>query len=239
MKKNDRILRIIMSVVLVVAMLLLAKEAAGLRGQYVWQSHAKESMKIKSYRVVLDAGHGGKDPGKVGVTGCYEKEINLLIAKKVKDFLEAEEIEVFLVRDGDYGLYEETDSNKKNVDMRNRVNFIKEKNPDLAISIHQDSYSDSSIKGAQTFYGNANIESKELAQKIQGRLVNVLDKNNHRKAKQNDNYYLLKNTTCPMVIVESGFLSNDVECSLLETEYYQEKVAWAIYTGIMQYFNSK
>ena len=238
MKRNDRILRIIMSILLVVSMLLLAKEVAGLRTLAVWRNYANELL-VKPYRIVIDPGHGGMDPGKVGVTGCYEKDINLLIAEKLKSFLELEGIEVFLVRDGDYGLYEETDSNKKSVDMRNRVKFIEEKNPNLAISIHQNSYPDGRIKGAQTFYNFSSVESKVLAEKIQDRLVETLDKNNHRKAKQNDSYYLLKNTTCPMVIVESGFLSNEAECGLLETQNYQEKVAWAIYIGIMQYLNSK
>ena len=74
---------------------------------------------------------------------------------------------------------------------------------------------------------------------IQARLVNTLDKTNHRQAKSNDNYYILKNTSSPIVIVECGFLSNWEECKLLESDYYQEKVAWAIYMGIMQYLNAK
>lgn len=228
-----------MSVVLIIAMILWAKEAAALQTTYVWQQSVQSDLQDKSLCVVLDAGHGGKDPGKVGITGCYEKDINLKIVEKLKVFLEMEGIKVLLVRDGDYGLYEESDSNKKNADMRNRVKFIEENSPDLTISIHQNSYSDGSIKGAQTFFYSNSDESRKMAEKIQDSLVTVLDKNNRRKAKSNDNYYLLKNTTCPMVIVESGFLSNAEECGLLETDYYQEKVAWAIYMGIMRYFNSK
>ena len=239
MQKQDRIMRIVMSIVLIIAMVLWAKEAAALQTEYVWQQSAYMNLGDKGLCVVLDAGHGGKDPGKVGVTGCYEKDINLKIVEKLKLFLEMEGIKVLLIRDGDYGLYEETDSNKKNADMRNRVKFIEETQPDLTISIHQNSYSDESIRGAQTFFDSSSEESKKLAQMVQESLVEVLDKENRRKAKSNDNYYLLKNTTCPMVIVESGFLSNSKECGLLETEYYQEKVAWAVYMGIMQYFNAK
>ena len=239
MQKNDRIMRIIMSVMLIIAMVLWAKEAAALQTEYVWQQSVHMNLEDTGLCVVLDAGHGGKDPGKVGVTGCYEKDINLKIVEKLKVFLEMEGITVLLIRDGDYGLYEETDSNKKNADMRNRVKFIEENQPDLTISIHQNSYADECIKGAQVFYYSNSAESKVLAQKIQKSLVEVLDKENGRKAKSSDNYYLLKNTTCPMAIVESGFLSNTKECELLETDYYQEKVAWAVYMGIMQYFNSK
>lgn len=239
MKKNDRILRVVMSVVLIIAMLLLTKEAAGLKAQYVWQGRVNKISKTTQYCVVLDAGHGGKDPGKVGVTGCYEKDINLLIVEKLKIFLEMEGITVLLTRDGDYGLYAETDTNKKSADMRNRAKFIEENKPTLAVSIHQNSYTQENIKGAQTFYKGSSAESKELAEKIQERMIVVLDKNNHRKTKQNDSYYLLKKSTCPTVIVESGFLSNGEECKLLETKAYQEKVAWAIYMGIMQYLNAK
>ena len=123
--------------------------------------------------------------------------------------------------------------------MRNRVQLIEESNAALAVSVHQNSYSGESIKGAQTFYYTGSTESQELARLIQDRLVYTLDKENHRKEKANDSYYLLKNTSCPIVIVECGFLSNNEECRLLETDYYQEKVAWAIYMGIMQYLNAK
>ena len=227
-------MRIVMSVVFPVAMLFLSKEAATAQVIYMGDAIAQEKKCI-----VVDVGHGGKDPGKVGVTGCYEKDINLQIAEKLKIFLELEGFEVVLTRDGDYGLYSESDTNKKNADMKNRVKLIEATNPLLTVSIHQNSYSDASIKGAQTFYYLSSGESKELAGIIQDRLVNTLDKSNHRKAKANDNYYLLENTTCPMVIVECGFLSNEEECNNLESDYYQEKVAWAIYIGIMQYLNTK
>lgn len=234
MQKNERIMRIIMSIVLPVAMLFLSKEAAMARTEYVSQNVVQEKRCI-----VIDVGHGGFDPGKVGITGCYEKDINLQIAEKLKVFLEMENIEVVLTRDDDSGLYSETDSNKKTTDMRNRVSLIEEVNPALTVSIHQNSYSDESIKGAQTFYYSGSEESEELAGIIQARLVNTLDKENHRKEKSNDSYYILKNTSCPTVIVECGFLSNTQECKMLETDYYQEKVAWAIYMGIMQYLNTK
>ena len=148
-------------------------------------------------------------------------------------------MEVILTRDGDYGLYSETDSNKKAADMRKRVQLIDEKGPELTVSIHQNSYSDGRIRGAQAFYFSGSSESKKLAGSIQESLVTTLDKENHRKEKANDSYYLLKNANGPIVIIECGFLSNDEECRLLETDYYQEKVAWAVYMGIMRYLNVK
>lgn len=232
-------MRIIMSVVLIVAMFFWAREAAAVQAEYVWNKKAMHTFSDEKRCVVIDAGHGGNDPGKVGVTGCYEKDINLKITKKLKTFLEMEGIDVILTRDDDLGLYSETDSSKKSADMRNRVQLIEESNAALAVSVHQNSYSGESIKGAQTFYYTGSTESQELARLIQDRLVYTLDKENHRKEKTNDSYYLLKNTSCPIVIVECGFLSNNEECRLLETDYYQEKVAWAIYMGIMQYLNAK
>lgn len=232
-------MRIIMSVVLIVAMFFWAREAAAVQAEYVWNKNAMHTFSDEKRCVVIDAGHGGNDPGKVGVTGCYEKDINLKITKKLKTFLEMEGIDVILTRDDDLGLYSETDSSKKSADMRNRVQLIEESNAALAVSVHQNSYSGESIKGAQTFYYTGSTESQELARLIQDRLVYTLDKENHRKEKANDSYYLLKNTSCPIVIVECGFLSNNEECRLLETDYYQEKVAWAIYMGVMQYLNAK
>ena len=232
-------MRIIMSVVLIVAMFFWAREAAAVQAEYVSNKKAMYTFSDEKRCVVIDAGHGGNDPGKVGVTGCYEKDINLKITKKLKTFLEMEGIDVILTRDDDLGLYSETDSSKKSADMRNRVQLIEESNAALAVSVHQNSYSGESIKGAQTFYYTGSTESQELARLIQDRLVYTLDKENHRKEKANDSYYLLKNTSCPIVIVECGFLSNNEECRLLETDYYQEKVAGAIYMGIMQYLNAK
>ena len=234
MQKNERILRIVMSIILPIAMLLLAREAAVVRAEYVGKIGISEKI-----CVVIDAGHGGHDPGKVGVTGCYEKDINMKITAKLKSFLEMEGIEVILTREGDYSLCSESDQNKKNTDMKNRMAIIQKNNPALVVSIHQNSYSSSEIKGAQTFYYPNNDKSCELARMIQERLVATLDTANRRKASANDSYYLLKNISCPAVIVESGFLSNPQECESLETDYYQEKVAWAVYMGIMQYLNAK
>lgn len=232
MKKEERIMRIIMSIILPVAMVFLSKEGAEAK-QNMTKENTGEKMKI-----VIDAGHGGIDPGKIGVTGCYEKEINLRIAEKLKQFLETENIEVVFTRDGDYGLYDANDVNKKTADMKKRVEVIETANPVLAVSIHQNSYTKENVSGAQTFYYADSMEGKKLAGYIQNSLIHTLDKENHRSEKANDTYYLLKKTTYPMVIVECGFLSNENECRMLETDYYQEKVAWAIYMGIVQYLNA-
>lgn len=229
MNKEERCLRIVMSILLILAMLVLARETAGV--------YALETMDKEKRTVVIDVGHGGIDPGKVGITGCLEKDINLQIAQKLKVFLEMEDMEVVLTRNEDIGLYKESDSNKKLSDMKERIRMIEGINPALMVSIHQNSYTEESVKGSQTFYYHSSEEGKKLAGVIQARLVSTLDKENHRQAKANDDYYILKHATCPAVIVECGFLSNQEECEKLMDSYYQEKVAWAIYMGIMQYLN--
>jgi len=187
--------------------------------------------------VVIDAGHGGFDPGKVGINGALEKDVNLSIAKMVKEFLEADDIEVIMTRESDTGLYEESDSNKKVQDMKNRIRIIEEAKPIVTVSIHQNSYHEEYVHGAQVFYYANSEEGKKLSGFLQKRLVEDIDPSNTRVEKANDSYYLLKKTSSPIVIVECGFLSNQEEADALSNERYQEKVAWAIHLGIIQYIN--
>lgn len=189
--------------------------------------------------VVIDAGHGGKDPGKVGVDGSLEKDINLQIALKLQKFLEAQDVDAVLTRDSDMGLYDENASNKKVQDMKNRVQIIEETRPVLTVSIHQNSYHEEYVHGAQVFYYAGSDKSKELAERIQQVMASELDRDNARKAKANDSYYLLKKTSSPVVIVECGFLSNYEEAQKLSSELYQEKVAWAIHLAVLQWLNSE
>lgn len=189
--------------------------------------------------VVIDAGHGGADPGKVGVDGSLEKDINLKIAKKLAMFLTAADVDVVLTRETDAGLYDENVSNKKVQDMKNRVALIEERKPVLTVSIHQNSYHEEYVHGAQVFYYEGSQESKEIAERMQQVLAEQIDPDNARQAKANDSYYLLKKTSTPIVIVECGFLSNYEEAQKLSTEVYQEKTAWAIHLAILNYLNTK
>lgn len=194
----------------------------------------KEKEKVT---IVLDAGHGGRDPGKVAVNGALEKDINLSIAQKLKKLLEQNDINVIMIREDDSGLYSESDSNKKAADMRNRVDLINKSNAVLAISIHQNSFTQESIKGAQVFYYNGSEQGKKFAEIMQGRLKESLQDGNKRMAKANDSYYMLKKVQCPIVIVECGYLSNNAEAALLIDDNYQEKMAFAIHLGLLTYLN--
>ncbi len=225
-----QILRGIVTILLFVSIFAAAGQAA------VVVSENKAALQ-EGFCVVIDAGHGGDDPGKVGINGKLEKELNLAIAEKLKLFLEASDVKVVMTRTTDSGLYDENASNKKVQDMKNRVRIIDENQPDLIVSIHQNSYSAESVRGAQVFYYTTSTQGKRLAEIIQTRLVGHLDPNNHRAAKANDSYYLLKKTSRPLVIVECGFLSNRQEAELLCDSLYQERAAWQIHMGVMQFLN--
>lgn len=186
--------------------------------------------------IIIDPGHGGRDPGKVGISETLEKEINLRIALYLKEILESQDIEVIMTREEDKDL-SKTSTNFKTSDMKERVLLIQKSNADLVISIHQNSYTDPAVYGAQCFYYSTSQESKELASIIQNQIITSTNQTKIREIKSNNDYYLLKHSTLPTVIVECGFLSNLKEEQLLLTEEYQRKMAWAIHLGIFQYLN--
>lgn len=188
--------------------------------------------------VVIDAGHGGMDPGKVGVNDALEKDINLAIATKLKSLLEQNDVQVVMTREKDTDLASENASNRKNEDLRARVNLLKETEPVLMVSIHQNSFPEADVDGAQVFYYSGSEEGKQLGIMVQESLKQEIRDENHRVAKANKDYYLLKKSVCPAVIVECGFLSNPVEAKLLATQEYQEKIAFAIHLGILEYINT-
>lgn len=228
---QERILKIVMTAVLFVSIFFAARQGA------VLVNESGGEVQETGYCVVIDAGHGGDDPGKVGINGALEKDVNLQIAWKLKAFLESSDVQVIMTREDENGLYDADTSNKKVQDMKKRIDIIAEAQPQIAVSIHQNSFGEEYVSGAQVFYYNGSTAGKELAETIQGRLVLGLDPDNHRVAKANDSYYLLKKTDRPLVIVECGFLSNQEESAKLCDDLYQEKVAWHIHMAVMQYLN--
>lgn len=229
-----RYFNIFFAVLVLMSILLLSDKSVEVMKR-IFQPESTSSKKV----IVIDAGHGGKDPGKVGVNGALEKDINLAIALILRDLMEAEGYKVVMVRETDCGLYEESDSNKKNADMRNRVKLIEEVKPLLAVSIHQNSFTQESSSGAQVFYYKGSVEGKKLASVMQKTIKDYIGDGNHRVEKENTAYYMLKKSTCPLVIIECGFLSNYREANLLMTNEYQTKMAEAIQNGILKYLSSK
>lgn len=220
---------LMMSVFLLAAMYFLAKEAA----MYTMSQQAE-----KKNVVVIDVGHGGNDPGKVGVNQILEKDVNLQVALKLEKFLQQSDLVVILTRREDVGLYDEDAVNKKVQDMRRRIEMIEEADADLVVSIHQNSYRDASVRGPQCFFYQDSEEGQRIALILQEQLNNGLEVERPREAKANDSYYMLKKSTVPTVIAECGFLSNQEEALLLNDETYQEKLAWNLYLGILKYFNT-
>ena len=197
------------------------------------------AQKAATKVVVLDSGHGGDDPGKIGANGVKEKDINLAIARLLKKKLEKQGILVVMTREGEDDLSDPGAVNAKVQDLQRRVQLIHEKKPDCVISIHQNSYPDAAVKGAQVFYYTDSKEGEKLALCMQAALVAGLDPANHRKAKGNKTYYMLKKTDAVLVICECGFLSNPEEEALLNTKEYQKKVADALCDGVLTYLGEK
>lgn len=194
------------------------------------------SSKPHSPIIVIDAGHGGFDPGKISADGIEEKEINLAIASYLKDYLIAEDYTVYMTRETDCDLADSDASHKKRSDLDNRLQLIDEKNADLMISIHQNSFPSTSEHGAQTFYYTGNENGKALALSIQTSLLSW-DPSNKRQAKSADSYYILKQLSVPAVIVECGFLSNPEEAHKLADSNYQKQLAFQICVGICHYLH--
>lgn len=229
-KFQQKLLTIVMGCLLILAMLLVGKEAA----EFATGSSVKTGQRC----VVIDAGHGGEDPGKVGINGALEREVNLKIALLVKQYLESNDVKVVMTREDGEGLNDANASNKKVQDMKRRIALIEEAAPVVTVSIHQNSYPEEYVHGAQVFYYDGSTEGQKLADRIQAQMVKKADPENKRQIKANDSYYLLKKTGTPIVIVECGFLSNRAEAEKLCTEEYQERIAWAIHMGILQYLNA-
>ncbi len=227
---NKRILDIGMAVCL-----LAGVATAVIAGLHNNNTKAAAADTKEGYVIVIDPGHGGSDPGKVGCNNILEKDINLAISNELKSCLEEQGIKVIMTRTDDAGLYSEEDSNKKAADMRERCRIIEENAADIVVSIHQNSYTDSSVAGAQVFYYKHSKSGAELAQIIQDSLKNNVNPDNNRLIKANDSYYMLIHTKCPTVIVECGFLSNPGEAEKLSEEDYQKQIAEAISDGIKEY----
>lgn len=188
-----------------------------------------------NYTIVIDAGHGGRDNGCSGSNGSVESEINLDISKKLKGYLESLGINVVMTRLDGNGLYEANVDNYKQSDMEKRIDIIEEASPDMVISIHQNSYRDSSQKGAQAFYQDGDEKSEEFAKSVQSQLLSQLP--SARQEANYGDYYILKECGLPAILVECGYLTNTEEETMLMNKDYQSKVAYAIMCGVVKYFD--
>lgn len=185
-----------MAIILLISAAILSRKEAQIMAEN------SQAGTVNGNCIVIDAGHGGDDPGKIGINGVLEKDINLTIAHKLKEVLEAQGYEVIMTRTTGEGLYQPGTKNMKVEDMQKRCGIITKAMPVFTVSIHQNSYPEEYVKGAQVFYYGQSKEGEALAKKIQNSLITHLDPENHRVEKANESYYLLKKTPTPTVIVE-------------------------------------
>ena len=224
---------------LIISTVFLSKNKLDTQNLESTESTTEDITATKNYpTIVLDAGHGGFDPGKVGINGALEKDINLAIVKKLQTLLEGEGFTVFLTRESDKILGPANSKSPKKDDMIERISFIKDINPFFTISIHQNSFTNPSVTGPQVFYYKDSEPSATMAYVLQDVLNAKLNPEKKRAPQANQNYYLLTRTPTPTVIVECGFLSNSAEADLLTQDSYQDELAHAIFLGILSYYES-
>lgn len=226
MKKRS--MELVMACLMLVCFFVLAREAA-----------VTASQPSRDPVIVIDPGHGGEDPGMLGVGGLKEKGINRAVAWKLKEILQEQGFSVVMTREEDTCLCGEDARNKKAQDMQKRIAIIEEASPLLTVSIHQNSYQDPEVFGPQVFYYTDSAEGEALAGFLQEELNQRLSIKRPRKEKGNKTYYLLKKSKGVLAIVECGFLTNPEEAALLQEEKYQKKVAEAIARGIGRYLEKK
>lgn len=234
MKKKGNIL--VSALAVLVVMLVFSMPFFGIK------RHVSTISPRERVTIVLDAGHGGVDGGVVGRhTGVLERDINLLTAKTLEKQLTDAGFRVVLTRQTKYGLYEEAEGAFKREDFLKRKKIIEEANAALVISLHCNKFSDTKRRGVQVFFDGANENSKEFGRQVQA----VINENvNSKYAGRNfaalaGDYYIVKCTSVPSIIVECGFLSNYEDVKLLNSEEYRAELSYHIMTGAIRYLKTK
>lgn len=194
--------------------------------------------------VILDAGHGGEDPGAVSdYSGLREKDVNLNIVMVLKNLLEKENYKVILTREADQLVYTDAAKSilqKRKEDLTRRKKIMDESGADIALSIHLNKFPQTKYHGAQTFFPPNSPDSQSLANEVQNSIkLNVDNANDRAALVKKEQIMILKNLKTPTIVVECGFLSNSEEEKLLGNEDYQNKLAAAIKKGVDNYYKAK
>ncbi len=219
------------SLLILIALIVFAGASAGIfAGVAGAWAHAGERT------IVIDAGHGGVDAGVRGkISGEKESDINLSIAKHLKGYLSGAGFNAVMTRTTQGGLYGTSTKGFKMRDMKKRKQVIEESSADMVVSIHQNFCPLPSKRGSHVFFDKTSEAGKLLADSIQHSL-NVLNGADGNTSLAGD-YYMLKCTQNPSVIVECGFLSNSEDERLLCTDEYRKNVAYAVFRGIVAYYS--
>lgn len=220
--------------VVAVLLILIAVELVLAGILFVGKLPAQKATLI-DFTVVLDAGHGGIDGGVVGADGVKESDLNLEYVKTLQEIFERAGFNVVLTRKTSGGLYGLPTKGFKSRDMQERKRIIDESHPNLMISIHMNKFSQSYRSGPQVFFQQGKTDGQTLADSLQKAFNEFTGK--QRQALGGD-YYVCRETNCPAVIVECGFLSNGEECAALQTKEYREQLCNIIFNGTMIYLYS-
>ena len=192
--------------------------------------------------IIIDAGHGGEDPGAIGINGIYEKDVNLDIALTIGEELKAKGYTVVYTRTEDKMLYlpeENIKGMRKISDLKNRCKIGAENDNALFVSIHMNSFESSKYSGLQVYYSDNDQESYSLAHSVQNSVKTNLQPDNNRVVKSGKNIYILKHLVNTSILVECGFLTNVDECAKLCDKDYQKKLASFIASGIADYLEKR
>ena len=188
--------------------------------------------------VVLDPGHGGRDPGKIGVNGEEEKDLNLAVALRTREVLKDHGIEVVMTREEfeiHYPQDAETTRQRKNADQKSRLTLVNSQENGILLSIHQNQFTSPGVWGPQVFYNPGN-GAQALAERLQALLNTQLAPESRRVAAPiSEEVLLTRESDHPAVLVECGFLSNAAEAALLGTPEYQLQLSLILVGGYLQH----
>lgn len=186
--------------------------------------------------IVIDPGHGGEDGGAITSNNIPEKNINLSISLKLRDLFQSNGFNVIMTRETDTDL-SNGDDNAKRTDINNRVDIFNSSQDNIVISIHQNKFTQSQYNGTQIFYSDNVDDSKNLAECVRQSVVTLLQPDNTRLCKEvGSEIYILDNSQVPSILVECGFLSNEKEAKMLQSDEYQSELAYSIFLGFMEYY---
>lgn len=223
-----------------IIMLVLMSTVIGAVAGVLGENLADVSANALPYEklIVIDAGHGGEDSGAVGVNGALEKDLNLQITLEIGKALEEKGYVVVYTRTDDRLLYTEEENIKgirKISDLKNRCKIAARYPNSVFVSIHMNSFGSSKYSGLQVYYSEKNDESRLLADSIQNKVINDLQKTNNRVTKPGKDMYILENIDNTAVLIECGFLSNKEECEKLSEKEYQKELSFSIVCAIIEY----
>lgn len=234
---NKRAKVFLVKIVIVSLLFLLISAFFSFCGLLLFENETEPSSLNLSQQitVVIDAGHGGIDGG-AEVSGFFEKDLNLCVAKNVSDFLSLYNVNCVMTRTEDVLLADSDAKKKKQSDLLNRVKFVRDFESPVFVSIHMNKFPIEKYNGLQVFYSVNNSDSEVLAQEIQNNVVELLQNDNNRKIKEAGSaIYVLDRLECPSVLIECGFMSNPDELKKLTSDGYRKKLAFLISESIINY----